>query len=256
MNVPEKKLLVELLRHRYNTVIEELELDDADITEASYTPPMLTCRRVLKSQSVEESSEKVAYDALSLFITPFKRVLVEALIISGAVPKDVETVFGVSEEVYIEYQHMFFDLNRIPTHLDKLYYLEELPIGNEREIKMRALNLGPEFLYFRYANIIPKNASAKEVMTRMFHSAAYRVMEANYNTIDSDISKVALQWANTMNKCFEALSKMPTDNKKAKDDIVKILSSGGSYTMGADIKPKILNTVRGSSTEIDRNNII
>lgn len=256
MAIPNKKLLVELLRHRYNSVIEDINLEDDDILSSSYTEFMRTCRRVLKTQNITTPEEQYVYDALSLFIVPFKRTLVEALILSGAIPKDVHTVFGVEEQVYEIYQHLFFDLDRIPSHLDRLYYIEELPIGNEREIKMRALNLGPEFLYFRYANIIPKNASAKEVMTRMFHSAAYRVMEANYNNIDSEISKVALQWANTMNKCFEALSKMPTDNVKAKDSIVKILSGGGKYSVGADIKPNISNNIKGTNIEIDKNNLI
>lgn len=247
-------LIIKSLRDRYQRVVTELDFDDNDIN-SDYTDYMRLLRHVIKHKKIDDEQSQYCYEALTIFVTPYKRVLVEALLLSGATLEDIYKVFGIHTTVLDMYIHLMFDTEQLRTHLDKLYYVDQLPYGQEKELKLRALNLGPEFIFFRYANIVPKNKIAKEVMTRMFYSAAYRVMEANYNPMGSDISKEALQWSQTMIKCFEALNKMTVDNKSARDNMLKVLSNGGAFAGGATLVPNLQHKDKDNNI-IDKNNIM
>ena len=249
-------LMVESLRSRYQQVVVDLEIE-TPTTEMlqHYTSYMSTLRNILIDKNINSTEGQICYDALSIFVTPYKRVLIESLLLSNASAEDIFKVFGVAVETIEAYRHSMFDTDKLKTHLDKLYYVDQLPIGQEKEIKLRALNLGPEFIFFRYANIIPKDKVAKEVMTRMFFSAAYRVMEANYNPLGSDISKEALQWSQTMIKCFEAINKITVDDKSSRDSMLKVLSNGGAFAGGATLKPK-LKVKDNTNLDIDKNSLI
>lgn len=248
-------LLVESLRSRYQQVVAELDSNELAVLK-DYTSYMRVLRNIIKFKEVNSDDEQVCYDALTIFVTPYKRVLIEALLLSGAEFDDIYSVFGVKQEVLKAYTHLMFDTEKLDTHLDKLYYVDQLPFGPEKELKLRALNLGPEFIFFRYANIIPKDSVAKEVMSRMFYGAAYRVMEANYNPLNSDISKEALQWSQTMIKCFDAINKITVDNTSSRDNMLKVLSNGGAFAGGALLKPDLRFKDRYSDRDVDRNNIV
>lgn len=248
-------LIVELLRSRYQQVVTDLNNEDESQLQ-NYTKPMSLLRKIIKDKDINGQEEQHCYNALSIFVTPYKRVLIEALLLSGATYDDIYKVFGVNIETLELYEHLLFDTSRLKTHLDKLYYVDQLPYGQEKELKLRALNLGPEFIFFRYANIIPKDKVAKDVMTRMFYGAAYRVMEANYNPMGSDISKEALQWSQTMIKCFEAINKITVDNKSSRDSMLKVLSNGGAFAGGASLKPTLQHRDKNLNIDIDKNNIV
>jgi len=147
-----------------------------------------------------------------------KREIVEALLISGADPKDVEEVFGVSQEMLNIYKELFFNMDNIVSRLDLVEYLENYPVGMGKSLKLRAFNLGPEFVYFKYANIVPRTDTQKMLVKKMFMGSAYKAMEANYSTSSASAAKAAGTHAGLMLKAYEVLNKLITEEDSGSAD--------------------------------------
>lgn len=153
----------------------------------------------------------------------FQREIVEALLLSGADLQDITQAFGVPEQVLKDYKELFFDLTKLDTHLDKLSYVTHYPDRFGKELKVRALNLGPSFIYFKYANIVPTTNVQRDLVKKMFLSSAYRAMEANYTSMTTDVSKSAIEYAKLMLKAYESIEKLMKDDTPGEMSSVKVL---------------------------------
>jgi hypothetical protein len=153
----------------------------------------------------------------------FQREIVEALLISEAQPKDIKSAFGIPEQVLKDYSELFFDLSKLETHLDKLSYVTNYHDRFGKELKIRALNLGPDFIYFKYANIIPQTQAQRDLVKKMFLSSAYRAMESNYTSMTTDVSKSAIEYAKIMLKAYDSIEKLMKEDTPGDMNAIKVI---------------------------------
>lgn len=153
----------------------------------------------------------------------FQKEIVEALLISEASAEDIKSAFGIPEEVIADYKELYFDTTKLETHLDKLSYVTNYPDRFGKELKVRALNLGPSFIYFKYANIVPQTPVQRELVKKMFLSSAYRAMEANYTSMTSDISKASIEYAKVMLKAYDSIEKLMKEDIPTEMSATRVL---------------------------------
>lgn len=176
------------------------------------------------SKNVCDNQESVV--AFKLFEDTTKKEIVEALVLAEADPEDIYAVFGIPQKSYQIYKELFFDMNQFLTKLDVVSYLEnynENKFG--KDLKVRAYNLGPHFIYYKYGNVTPSNDQQKALMKKMFLVSAYKGAEAQFNPGTSKVSKAALDWSKNMIKAFEALEKFSDDGSNDSNNLVKVLTS-------------------------------
>lgn len=167
-------------------------------------------------------SEDYCY-AFSIFEDPTRREIVEALFLAEAEHKDISDAFGLSRQACEAYQELFFDTKKFRSRLDKISYIENYPDKFGKELKLRAYSLGANFIFFKYANLIPETEEQRQLVKRMFMASAYRAMEANFNPIASTISKAALEWSKNMLKAYEAMEKLMGDTGEDSRELHKYL---------------------------------
>lgn len=155
----------------------------------------------------------------------FKREIIEGLLLSNADPAEVYEIFGVPEESYSAYKHIYFDVDKFISRLDKLSYVESYKgTSFGKEIKVRALAMGPEFIYYTYGNMTPTTDIQKSLLKKMFLSSAYRAMEMNFNSMNSSTSKAAVEMAKIMMRSYDAMDKLMGEKSNIHEDIVSILT--------------------------------
>lgn len=164
-----------------------------------------------------------SYKPARIYKDGFQKEIVEALLMSGAETADIKQAFGIPEQVLKDYQELFFDITKLETHLDKLSYVTNYPDRFGKELKVRALNLGPSFIYFKYANIVPTSNVQRDLVKKMFLSSAYRAMEANYTSMTTDVSKSAIEYAKLMLKAYDSIEKLMKDDTPGEMSSVKVL---------------------------------
>lgn len=150
--------------------------------------------------------------------------ILEALILSKCPPETIEEAFAVPGEVTAWYSELFFDVSVFRTDLDRLEYLEEYGNSWARDLKIKAVNLGYEFVLFTYANLIPKTASQKKLVERMFMATAYKAMSMNYNGIGTAASKQAVKHAELMIRAYDLLARTNADEVSGTHDLVMLLA--------------------------------
>lgn len=176
------------------------------------------------------SSENEDYDQAFIAHTdPLQKEIIESLILSKAAYEDVFTVFDITAKTLDTYKELFFDTAKLKTKLQLVSYIERLPPGVGKELKLRAVNLGPEYVYFTYGNAIPRTEVQKDLVRRMFMTSAYKAMSINYSTLDSKTSKNAMEHAKLMLKAYETMDKLLKDGGDAESEFLEIISGG---TMG------------------------
>jgi len=141
-----------------------------------------------------------------------RREIIEALILSQADMESIEAVFGITREMLDIYTELFFDMNNLVSKLDIVSYLENYPDETGKALKIRAYNLGPEFVFFRYGNITPSSVNQGKLVKKLFLTSAYKAMEANYGSVDSVNTRAAATHASTMLKAYEAIKKLVEDS--------------------------------------------
>jgi len=212
----------ELLMKRANIVTDWADKGNIP-AEAECTKAMRQYYLFIGAPSSKELEPLYVY-TFYLHKEEVKREIVEALLLSDADPKDVEQIFGISEEMYSVYKELFFDVDNIVSRLDLVEYLENYPVGVGKSLKLRAFNLGPEFVYFKYANIVPRSDTQKVLVKKMFMGSAYKAMEANYSGASSTSAKAASTHAGLMLKAYEVLNKLISeDDSGSADKLTEIL---------------------------------
>jgi len=190
-----------------------------------YTRAMREYHKYRRGKECSKEDYSIAFDAYN---DPLQKEIIEALLFGDADFEDVFSAFGLSTRSLDVYEEMFFDRTKFRNKLDKLSYLDNYPEKFGKEIKMRALNLGPEFIYYTYANIVPKSPKQRALVQRMFMASAYKAMAMNYNSMNSKVTKNAIDHAKLMLKAFDSLQKFSEEELSDEVDILKVLTEDES----------------------------
>jgi hypothetical protein len=171
------------------------------------------------------TSNNKAHDyAFQLYEDRYKREIIEALLLAEADPNDVQSIFGVPVETLKCYADIFFDTKRFTSRLDKLSYTENYKNKFGKELKVRSLSLGPEFIYFTYGKVEPTTENQKSLLKKMYLSSAYRAMEMNFNSMTSSNSKAAVEMAKIMIRSYESMEKLMSEGAKPQDNLFDVLT--------------------------------
>lgn len=165
----------------------------------------------------------------------FKKEIVEALILAGASPEEVQSVFGIPVKSIKIYQELFYDTTKFISYLDKLSYVENYPSKFGRELKIRALSLGPDFIYFTYGRLTPTTNDQKKLLKRLFLTSAYKAMELNFNSVNTIASKNSVELGKLMLKSYDALTKILSDENSGTGEFVEIITSSTPMTHSSQI---------------------
>ncbi len=191
---------------------------------ADYSEEM---REYYEYLSTQKTSSKTYSHVFKIYNDPIQREIVESLLFADADPIDIHLVFNIDPEVVETYRHLFFDTEEFISRLDKISYVERYDNKFGKELKLRSLNLGPDFIYFLYGNFIPKTKSQKELLKKIFLSSAYRTMNLNYNPLGSKVSTAALEQGKLMLKAYDALEKYAKDDSEDGMDLLKLVTKCG-----------------------------
>jgi len=189
--------------------------------DKNYTEAMQQYHEFCRTRSCQSEDARVAFD---IYFDELQKEIVESLLFGDAEYDDIESAFGVTRESLDIYEELFFDRSKFRNKLDKLSYLENYPNKFGKELKMRAMNLGPEFVLYTYANIVPKTTDQQKLVQRMFMASAYKAMSMNYNSLDSKITKNAVDHAKLMLKAWEVLQKFNNEDITDDTDLVKVIT--------------------------------
>lgn len=204
------------LDHRAKKVLADYK---EGVEPDGYTSAMLSFRKSLSGIELTRDEE------IAFGIRQSKRQteIIEALLLSGCPTEEIEEAFNVPRRSVAIYAELFFDISVFMTDLDRMEYLEDYPDPAGRELKLKAVSLGYEFVLFNFANLVPKTAAQKKLVERMFMATAYKAMSMNYNGIKSDVSKQAVRHAELMIRAYELLNKINADDGQDTYNLVSLL---------------------------------
>lgn len=209
----------ELLQQNSNKVLRDIRRRKKP--DKSYSDTMLKYH----AYRIDGSGDRESLYTFNIKQDNIRKELVEALILSEAKPDDVEAIFGMPPTVMGMYKELFFETDNFFSRLDIISYLETYDSEFGKAVKIRAYNMGPEFLYYKYANISPRTETQKRLVKQMFMGSAYRAMEANYAGVTSAKSKASVAHANVMVKAYEAMQKLMDDNTSGRDEFFKVIAA-------------------------------
>lgn len=199
--------------------MKELKRPPEDLAE-EYSEAMLAYRDYRLGKEVHENHEI----AFAINESPRQKEILEALLLSGCPLQELKLAFDVPEISAQAYSELFFDQAVFRTGLDRLEYLEDYPDAFGKDLKIKAVNLGYEFVLFNFANLVPKTNSQKKLIEKMFMSTAYKAMAMNFNGIKSEANKQAVKHAELMMKAYELLAKINADEGTGDYDLVSFLA--------------------------------
>jgi hypothetical protein len=213
---------IDRLEAKARKVRQDIDTQEAGYKD-EYTEAMRFYYDYLTQNGEQDTPEQYQY-TFAMREDPVMREIIEALLLSNADPEDVEKIFEVQPEMLATYKELFFETDNFISKLDVISYLENYPQDAGRALKVRAHSLGPEFIYFRYADIVPSSTKQKDLVKKIFLTSAYKAMEANYNNVASANTKAATQHATIMLKAYEAIQKLMEDpNAEGNKQIMTIL---------------------------------
>jgi len=188
-----------------------------DYTEAMRALYLYETERVIEN--------KVAETVFGIRESSKQSEILEALLIGECPYEEIQVALSVPIKASQWYAELYFDVTVFRTVLDKIVYLEEYDIPWARDLKMKSVNLGYEFVLFTYANIVPKTEAQKKLVERMFMATAYKAMSMNYNGINSSVNKQAVKHAELMLKAYDLLVKTNADEGAGSYDLVHLLTA-------------------------------
>lgn len=190
-----------------------------------YTEAMLELRNYLLKKECSDDDFLYAFE---LFEDPTRREIVEALLVADSELQDIYNGFKIPLKTLEVYRELFFDMeNAFRSDLDKVAYIESYDDPFGKELKLRSYSLGPQFIYFKYGNIVPKSEEQRHLVKKMFLASAYRAMEANFNPINSKITKASMDWSKTMMKAYEVMEKLMNEDTDQSQELVAIITKKG-----------------------------
>lgn len=186
-----------------------------------YTPNMLELHKHLKASCICEH----CLTAFRIREDVIQREIVESLLLVNCPPESIEIAFQVPAKAIEVYQELFFDVRVFQSKLDKISYIESYKDAFGKELKLRALSLGHEFVFYTYGGLLPSAGAQRELMQRMFMSSAYKAMSMHFNSATAAASKQATEFAKLMLKTHETLEKFGPADDGTGNELHQILLS-------------------------------
>lgn len=182
--------------------------------------------------------DEAAALAISIHDDRTQAEILEALLLSECPTGDIEQAFGVPAAATDIYKELFFNVGRLRTKLEKISYVTNYPDPFGKELKLRALNLGYEYVLYTYANIVPRTQKQRQLVKRMFMTTAYKAMAMNYSGLTSTATKAAVEHAKLMLKAFEALDRTAGDDAEndSANNLLKILAAPQPPDVGTPLR--------------------
>lgn len=193
-----------------------------------FTPAMLLYWDYLNTGECSDVDADIAFE---IYSDDTQREILEALILGNCPDSDIFEAFKIPLKAIRYYKELFFDVTWFRTHLEKISYIEQYddPLG--RELKVRALNIGYEYILFTYANIVPRTNAQKALIQKMFMSSAYKAMNMNYASMNSATMRQAVEHGKLMLKAYETLEKINTESTNESYSLSKIIpTTESTYT--------------------------
>lgn len=227
----------EYLQYKNHKIREDIQLGNP--ADDEYTEVMHAYRDYLTSGSCEDDEYLYAFE---IFKDEFRREVVESLFLADAEAEDISISFDINQRTLEAYRELFFDTdNAFRSNLDKVCYIEDYPNEFGKDLKLRSYSLGPQFIYFKYGNVVPKTEEQRNLVKKMFLASAYRAMEANFNPLSSKITKHAMEWSKTMIKTYEVMEKLMGEDTDHSQELIQVITRKGSSFQQLDItKEKIV----------------
>lgn len=197
---------------------------------SDYSPAMLAYRNHLLGNEVDSDSQI----AINIYNSSRQKEILEALLLSGCPLDTLQTALRVPQKAAQIYSELFFDLSSFKTDLDRLEYLEDYPDEWGRDLKLKAVSLGYEFVLFTFANLVPKTQVQKQLVERMFMATAYKAMAMNMNAIGSNTTRLAVRHAELMLKAYDTLVKANAGENSEDFNLVTLLAAGGEVVSEAE----------------------
>ena len=214
---------MQALDHVARSVLADIRKKVAPSDE--YTEAMLAWYNYNTRKPITASLKQTADITFTIRASKKQSEILEALLLSHCPYETIEEALSVPIKVSKWYAELFFDLSAFKTDLDRIEYLEEYDNPAGKDLKLKAFNLGYEFVLFTYANLVPKTDSQKKLVERMFMATAYKAMHMNYNGINSSVNKQAVKHAELMIKAYELLVKTNQDDSNNNYDLVSLLAA-------------------------------
>ena len=227
-----------------NHVEQKIQADiNARSKPTNYTAAMQAWHTYLTEGTFTDKQVEILAEIRSDFT---QREILEALLLSNCPSEEIEKYLKIPVQTCEWYKELFFDTNVFLTELSRIVYIETYADNRPKketssyewakELKLRAVNLGYEYVLYSYANVIPDSVKQQELIERMFMASSYKAMNSNYYGINSDVTKNAVKHAELMLKAHDALQKIREGNADVGQDLVAIVTS--SNKIKAHVLPK------------------
>ena len=141
----------------------------------------------------------------------FECAVVESLLLGGCSSEEAERNFGIPQKAFDWYRELFFDINAFTTRLSKLSYVMQCD-DDYRELRVRALDLGYEYIVNMYSGKPMPIKTQREYLTRMLMASYSKAMNMNYATAESGSAKNAKEFAKLATQVFEVLDRTSRDD--------------------------------------------
>lgn len=200
--------------------------------EGDYTPAMQAYYRFITDRYVADIAERVLFTRLHGDRTQAN--LVEALILSGCSAETVEETFRIPEKAYRWYRELFFDTEQFLTELDLISYLENCTQEEGKEMKVRAVDFGYEYILYTFGHVTPNEKARARMLQNICASTAYKALSMNYHGMTSSVGKQAAEYARIMVKVFDTLQRMPSESSTG-EDLIHYLTKNTNEETRSDI---------------------
>lgn len=212
-----EKLAARELRVRSDLASKKKPSDD-------YTPSMVDFYLYLQGKPCSDPACAHAFDANKDL---FQREVIEALLLVNCDYSSIMAVFELPARVLDIYREMFFDMdNAFRTKLDRISYASTYkPREGAKNMKLSAINMGPECILYTYGALIPSASAQRDLMQKIFMSSAYKAMTMHFNGIETNASKQSTEFAKIMMKAFETLEKFAPQEAATSSEMHQYLLS-------------------------------
>ena len=219
-------LVDERLKAKETKVKYDLEKKVAP--DENYTEPMkllyeylkdATCPCFLHLQAFQIREDQVQND------------IIECSLLADSKYEDIESIFGIKKETVEVFKELFFDTAAFTSKLEKISYVNRCT-DKQKDLKLRAISLGPEFIFYNYGSSLPSDELQKNLMRRLYMTSAYKAMSMHYNSLTSETSKQAVEYAKLTLKAFETLEKFAPKASNDSEEFNTYLLSDYTASMG------------------------
>lgn len=180
---------------------------------------------LLAAARLKKDANPELIDAWFIFKDPKKRVILDALLLSGAMYDAIEKCTEVPLSTIQLYEEYIFCLNVFSNKLDRLAYvnhIKQYATAVEMSYFQTALTGGPEMLQWLLSHNKkgrPKHTPL-EVLETLMTDTMYKALATKHAPLDSNESKIGVEYSKLAIQAAAQLQKLnPTDDADALSEL-------------------------------------